>query len=74
MKNFNFKIFSKDWVSKVRGDIPSDNKRLRANNLKKVANAIEEYNSEILGMHYKSGFSQPDLTKAAEGNRQDLGN
>ena len=70
----NFKIFPKDWVTKIRGDIPSDNKRLRANNLKKVTNAIEEYNSEILGMHYKSGFAQPDLTKAAEGNRQDLGN
>ena len=67
-----FHVFS-DWVSKIRGDIPSDNKRLRANNLKKVANAIEEYNSEILGIHFNSGFVQPDLTKAAEGNRQDLG-
>ena len=66
-------MFSSDWVSKIRGDIPSDNKRLRANNLKKVANAIEEYNSEILGIHFNSGFVQPDLTKAAEGNRQDLG-
>jgi len=65
--------FTADWVSKIRGDIPSDNKRLRANNLKKVANAIEEYNSEILGIHFNSGFVQPDLTKAAEGNRQDLG-
>ena len=65
--------FLLDWVSKIRGDIPSDNKRLRANNLKKVANAIEEYNSEVLGIHYNSGFVQPDLTKAAEGNSQDLG-
>ena len=60
-------------MSKIRGDIPSDNKRLRLNNLKKVANAIEEYNSEIMGLHYSSGFVQPDLTKAAEGNRQDMG-
>ena len=60
-------------MSKIRGDIPSDNKRLRLNNLKKVANAIEEYNSEIMGLHYSSGFVQHDLTKAAEGNRQDMG-
>ena len=62
-----------EWVSKIRGDIPSDNKRLRANNLKKVSNAIEEYNSEVLGIHFNSDFVQPDVTRAAEGNRQEMG-
>jgi hypothetical protein len=62
-----------DWVSKIRGEIPADNKRLRANNLKKIANAIDEYNSEVLGIHFNSGFVHPDLTRAAEGNRQDMG-
>ena len=62
-----------EWVSKIRGDIPSDNKRLRANNLKKVSNAIEEYNSEVLGIHFNSDFVHPDVTRAAEGNRQEMG-
>ena len=62
-----------DWLSKIRGDIPADNKRLRANNLKKVSKAIDEYNSEVLGIHFNSGFVQPDVTRAAEGNDQDMG-
>ena len=68
-----FHFIQIEWVSKIRGDIPSDNKRLRANNLKKVSNAIEEYNSEVLGIHFNSDFVHPDVTRAAEGNRQEMG-
>ena len=41
--------------------------------MKKVANAINEYNTEILGIQFNSGYVQPDVTRAAEGNQQEMG-
>ncbi len=53
-------------------DIPSENLRLKANNVKKVLNAIIEYYAEVLNLRIAE-FPAPDVTKVAEGHSKDTG-
>jgi hypothetical protein len=54
-------------------DIPNDNVRLKANNIKKVLNGMTEYYSEVLGLQMND-FPSPDVVKVAEGSQVDTGN
>lgn len=61
---------------KLKEDVPADNKRLKANNLKKVLAAIDEYNADVLGIGYdydQRYFAAPDPAKAAEGDPYHIG-
>ena len=64
--------FNDEWLAKVRTDVPRANKRLKVNNLKKVQNGIHDYNVDVLAVQFP-GFRMPDLTLAADGNKQELG-
>lgn len=60
-----------DTLSRQR-DIPRENVRLKANNVKKVTNAILEYYSDVLGIQM-TDFPIPDVTKVAEGEDENTG-
>ena len=50
--------------------MPNDNKRLKANNIKKVLNTVNEYYSDVLGMNM-ADFPSPDPLRVAEGSVAD---
>ena len=58
-------------MSKLKSDI-SDNKRLKANNLRKLLNSVTDYTNDVIGLQLVD-FSMPDTNRAAEGNIQDVG-
>ena len=58
-------------MAKLKSDI-SDNKRLKANNLRKILNSVTDYTNDIIGLQLLD-FSMPDTNRAAEGNIQDVG-
>ena len=58
-------------MSKLKSDI-SDNKRLKANNLRKIVNGITDYTNDVIGLQLVD-FQMPDTNRAAEGNIQDVG-
>lgn len=60
-----------DWMSKLKSDI-SDNKRLKANNLRKILNSVTDYTNDVIGLQLLD-FPMPDTNRAAEGNIQDVG-
>jgi hypothetical protein len=58
-------------MTKLKSDI-SDNKRLKANNLRKIINGITDYTNNVIGLQLVD-FQMPDSNRAAEGNIQDVG-
>ena len=66
------RVFTSEWLTKIKADVPSENKRLKGINLKKVLNGIHDYNSDVLGIKMNSGFFMPDINSAAQGNKQHL--
>ena len=58
-------------MSKLKSDV-SDNKRLKANNLRKIVNSITDYTNDVIGLQLVD-FTMPDTNRAAEGNIQDVG-
>ncbi len=58
-------------MSKLKSDI-SDNKRLKANNLRKILNTVTDYTNDVIGLQLVD-FPMPDTNRAAEGNIQDVG-
>jgi len=66
------RIFSPEWLTKIRLDVPAENVRLKAANLKKVMNGIHDYNSDVLGIKFNPEFNMPDINSAAQGNKQHL--
>ena len=58
-------------MSKLKSDV-SDNKRLKANNLRKIVNSITDYTHDVIGLQLVD-FTMPDTNRAAEGNIQDVG-
>ena len=55
-----------------QSDLPPENTRLKANNVKKVLNAMLDYYADVLNLQMTE-FPRPDPTKVAEGNDQDTG-
>ncbi len=59
------RFFSTQWKSKVRDDIPADNKRLKSSNVKKVLSGMQEYFSDVLNIQLQD-FPMPDCNKVSE--------
>ena len=55
-----------------QSDIPAENKRLKANNVKKVLNGILEYYGDVLAISLGE-FPLPDCAKVAEGKETEVG-
>ena len=64
--------FDAGLLSKIKSDVPSDNKHLKANNLRKIVGAIVEYNE---GFPFVSltEFPLPVINLAAEGHPEEIG-
>ena len=64
--------FEAGLLSKIKSDVPSDNKHLKANNLRKIVGAIVEYN-EALPFVSLTEFPLPNFNLAAEGHPEEIG-
>ncbi len=65
--------FSNSWLSKIKSDVPSDNKHLKATNLRKILVAIVDFN-DVVPFVSLSDFGQPNVNLAAEGKPDEIGN
>ena len=64
--------FSDSWFSKIKTGVPSDNKHLKATNLRKVIGAIVEF-IDIIPFMSLTEFGQPNPNLAAEGQPDEIG-
>ncbi len=64
--------FGQDFLAKIKMDIPSNNKHLKAGNLRKVLGGIVEYNNEVIGLQLND-FPMPNVNKAADGHNEETG-
>ena len=55
----------------VQTDVPSDNKRLRSSNVKKVLSGVLEYYSDLLSLQLQD-FPMPDPAKVVDGSSEDV--
>merc|ERR1712176_309359 len=58
--------FNAGLLSKIKSDVPPDNKHLKVNNLRKILGAIVEYNDELPFVSLTE-FPLPNVNLAAEG-------
>lgn len=65
--------FSQGWLAKIKNDVPSDNKHLKANNLRKIIAAIVEFNESVVHFVKLPDFPLPNVNAAAEGHREEIG-
>ena len=65
--------FSQGWLAKIKNDVPSDNKHLKANNLRKIIAAIVEFNESVVHFVKLPDFPLPNVNAAAEGQREEIG-
>ena len=52
-------------------DVPSDNKRLRSSNVKKVLSGVLEYYSDLLSLQLLD-FPMPDPARVVDGSAEDV--
>ena len=52
-------------------DVPSDNKRLRGSNVKKVLSGVLEYYSDLLSLQLLD-FPMPDPARVVDGSAEDV--
>jgi len=64
--------FSDSWFSKIKTSVPSDNKHLKATNLRKILVAIVDFN-DIVPFVSLPDFGQPNVNSAAEGQPEEIG-
>lgn len=64
--------FSDSWFSKIKTTVPSDNKHLKATNLRKILVAIVDFN-DIVPFVSLPDFGQPNVNLAAEGQPEEIG-
>jgi len=64
--------FSDSWFSKIKTSVPSDNKHLKATNLRKILVAIVDFN-DIVPFVSLPDFGQPNVNSAAEGQPDEIG-
>lgn len=64
-------FFSEQWKSKIKTDVPSDNKRLRSSNVKKVLSGVLEYYSDLLSLQLLD-FPMPDPARVVDGSAEDV--
>lgn len=64
--------FSESWMAKIKKDVPSDNKHLKATNLRKILVAIVDFN-DVVPFVSLSDFGQPNVNLAAEGHPEEIG-
>ena len=65
--------FSESWLSKIKSGVPSDNKHLKATNLRKILLAIVDFN-DVVPFVSLNEFGQPNVNMAAEGHPEEIGN
>lgn len=59
-------------MAKIKKDVPSDNKHLKATNLRKILVAIVDFN-DVVPFVSLSDFGQPNVNLAAEGHPEEIG-
>ena len=64
--------FSDSWLSKIKENVPSDNKHLKATNLRKILLAIVDFN-DVVPFVSLADFGQPNINNAAEGQPDEIG-
>ncbi|XP_015786186.1 protein Hook homolog 3 isoform X1 [Tetranychus urticae] len=66
--------FNNEWLTKIKGDISSDNWRLRISNLKKVLDKIVDWYTDVLNQNISTWISLPDINVIGkECNSEQLG-
>ena len=64
--------FNSGFQSKIKTDVPPDNKHLKVNNLRKILGAIVEFNDEMPFVSLAE-FPLPNVNLAAEGQPEEIG-
>ena len=68
---YHAQICTKDGRSVTQTDVPSDNKRLRSSNVKKVLSGVLEYYSDLLSLQLLD-FPMPDPARVVDGSAEDV--